>query len=124
MLLVKLGLCRSASPHNNRQRKTEIAEQAKESRDWATYKRLLSYVAPYWYILTFAIIGFMAAAGADAFFVRLLGDLIDNWNPESSDNIALIPWTMAGVGTWRSRRPSRIRRPSCRLVGCNLDISR
>jgi len=62
----------------------------------------LSYVAPYWYILTFAIIGFMAAAGADAFFVRLLGDLIDNWNPQSSENIALIPWTMAGVGLVRA----------------------
>lgn len=48
--------------------------------DWGVYKRLLSYVAPYWFYLLISTLGFWAAAGGEAYFVKLFGDLIESWD--------------------------------------------
>ena len=41
--------------------------------DWDTYKRLLSYLAPYWFLFGISVLGFLLAAGAEGYFVRLFG---------------------------------------------------
>ena len=47
--------------------------------DWGTYRRLLSYVRPYWFLLVISTLGFLAAASGEAYFVKVFGDLIENW---------------------------------------------
>ena len=47
--------------------------------DWVTYKRLLRYVKPYWFMFLLAVIGFQLGSGAEAYFVKMFGDLIDSW---------------------------------------------
>jgi len=63
-------------------------------RDWANYKRLLTYVRPYTGIFLLSVIGFFAASGAEAYMARLLGDLIDNWGASGTDVAATIALTM------------------------------
>lgn len=62
--------------------------------DWRTYKRLLSYVVPYWYLLLLAILGFLIAAGAEAYFVRLFARLIDEMGSGELQPTATIPLVM------------------------------
>ncbi|MEZ5550174.1 MAG: lipid A export permease/ATP-binding protein MsbA [Pseudomonadales bacterium] len=46
---------------------------------WQTYKRLLGYVKPDWFIFLIAVIGFQMGNAAEAYFVKMFGDLIDSW---------------------------------------------
>lgn len=69
--------------------------------DWSVYKRLLSYVAPYWYLLAISIVGFLAAASAEAYFARLFGDLINEWDNAEVRAAALIPLLMFGAAVVR-----------------------
>lgn len=62
--------------------------------DWATYRRLLGYVAPYWWLLLFSMVGFLAAASAEAYFARLFGQLIDEWDTNSQTMGVAIPLIM------------------------------
>jgi len=62
--------------------------------DWATYKRLLGYVRPYWALFLLAVVGFLIGSGAEAYFVKLFGQLVDNWNPGASDAGWMIPTLM------------------------------
>jgi subfamily B ATP-binding cassette protein MsbA len=62
--------------------------------DWDTYKRLLRYVRPYWALFVLAVVGFLIGSGAEAYFVQLFGDLIDNWDPGLSDASWMIPTMM------------------------------
>ena len=50
---------------------------SKES--WETYRRLLRYVKPDWFIFLIAVIGFQIGNAAEAYFVAMFGDLIDSW---------------------------------------------
>ena len=54
-------------------------KQTIRPNDWATYRRLLSYVKPYWFAFLLAVIGFQIGSGAEAYFVTMFGDLIDTW---------------------------------------------
>lgn len=45
--------------------------------DWRTYRRLLSYVKGQWAIFALAVAGFLIGAGAEAFFVNVLGQVVD-----------------------------------------------
>ncbi len=47
--------------------------------DWAIYRRLLGYVKPHWLVFLVAVIGFQIGSAAEAFFVKMFGDLIDTW---------------------------------------------
>ncbi|MCZ6709773.1 MAG: lipid A export permease/ATP-binding protein MsbA [Gammaproteobacteria bacterium] len=66
-------------------------EPATSHGDWQIYKRLLSYVRPYWALFVLAVIGFLIGSGAEAYFAKLLGDLIDNWDASLSDASWVIP---------------------------------
>ena len=48
--------------------------------DLKTYRRLLRYITPYRWLFVFSIIGFLMAAGAGGYFVKLFGELIDEWD--------------------------------------------
>jgi len=62
--------------------------------DWATYKRLLRYVRPYWALFVLAVLGFLVGSGAEAYFVKLFGELIDNWEPNLVTASWMIPTMM------------------------------
>lgn len=72
-----------------------------KGNDWSTYKRLLGYVRPYWPLFLLSVVGFLIGSGAEAYFVRLLGNLIDGWGDPASDLMVTIPMTMFGVAIVR-----------------------
>ena len=74
----------------------------KKQSDWAIYKRLLKYVAPYWVLMVASILGFLAAASAEAYFAKLFGDLIDSWDDAVVVAAASIPVMMFGAGLVRA----------------------
>jgi ATP-binding cassette, subfamily B, bacterial MsbA len=53
------------------------ATPAPERSDWQTYKRLMRYVLPMWPLFLLALIGFILGNGAEAYFARLFGDIIE-----------------------------------------------
>ena len=69
----------------------------RNTSDWQTYKRLLSYLAPYWFLFAISVLGFLLAAGAEGYFVRLFGNLIDEWDNEAARAAATIPLMMAAA---------------------------
>ena len=72
------------------------------SSDWDTYKRLLSYLAPFWFLFAISVVGFLLAAGAEGYFVRLFGNLIDEWDNEAARAAATIPLMMAAAAGLRA----------------------
>ena len=72
------------------------------SSDWDTYKRLLGYLAPYWFLFAISVLGFLLAAGAEGYFVRLFGNLIDEWDNEVARAAATIPLMMAAAAGLRA----------------------
>ena len=65
--------------------------------DWQTYRRLLRYVGRYWFIMTVSVVAFLFAAGAEAYFVKLFGELIDQWDDLKVRAAASIPAMMVAV---------------------------
>ncbi len=65
--------------------------------DWQTYRRLLRYVGRYWFIMTVSVVAFLFAAGAEAYFVKLFGELIDQWDDLKVRAAASIPALMVAV---------------------------
>ena len=74
---------------------------ASKGGDWATYKRLLGYIRPYWVIFVLSVLGFLLGSGAEAYFMRLFGDLIDAWDPNALTAALTIPITMFVVAVVR-----------------------
>ncbi|MEM1229326.1 MAG: lipid A export permease/ATP-binding protein MsbA [Pseudomonadota bacterium] len=72
-----------------------------KGNDWSTYKRLLGYVRPYWPLFFLSVVGFLVGSGAEAYFVRLLGNLIDGWGDPDSGVMVTIPITMFAVAIIR-----------------------
>lgn len=66
----------------------------KSSGDWSIYKRLLRYVAPHWMLLLVSFLGFLGAAGSEAYFAYLFGQLIDSWEEAVVIAAASIPVLM------------------------------
>ena len=62
--------------------------------DLKTYRRLLRYITPYRWLFVFSIIGFLMAAGAEGYFVKLFGELIDEWDEPDLRIGAAIPIMM------------------------------
>ena len=52
-------------------------EQPHVTGDWATYKRLISYVRPMWFSFLLAIVGFFVSAGAETYFATLLKEIFN-----------------------------------------------
>ena len=73
--------------------KTDGAQPA----DWQTYRRLLSYVRPYWLLLLLSVVGFLVAASSEAYFAKLFGQLIDEWDDQAARQAAMVPIIMAAV---------------------------
>lgn len=65
-----------------------------KGNDWSTYKRLLRYVKPYWPIFVLAVLGFLLGSTAEAYFVKLFGDLIDQWDAPDRTILLGIPLLM------------------------------
>ena len=76
--------------------------QPQQESDWATYKRLLGYVAPYWHILLLSVTAFLIAAGAEAYFGKLFGQLIEEWDDTAARTAAMVPVVMGGVALIRA----------------------
>ena len=49
---------------------------ARGTHDWRTYRRLLAYVRPYWPLFIVALAGYAMGGAAEAYFVRLFGELV------------------------------------------------
>ncbi len=79
-----------------------IEKPPRNKGDWQNYKRLLGYVAPYWYLLVGSIVGFLAAAAAEAYFVELFGELIDRWDAAVVVAAMSIPMLMFGAALVRA----------------------
>jgi subfamily B ATP-binding cassette protein MsbA len=45
--------------------------------DWSIYRRLLAYVVPMWPYFVIALVGFGLGNGAEAYFARLFGDIVE-----------------------------------------------
>lgn len=73
-----------------------------EVNAWPTYRRLLGYVAPFWYLLAISIFAFLLAAGAEAYFAKLLGELIDSWDEDIVLVAQSIPVLMFGAALVRA----------------------
>lgn len=69
--------------------------------DWQTYKRLLGYVRPYWPLFLVSVVGFFIGSGAEAFFVKLFGDLIDTWDQTAVQAAYTIPLLMLAAALAR-----------------------
>jgi ATP-binding cassette, subfamily B, bacterial MsbA len=70
--------------------------------DWRTYRRLLGYVRPYWPLFLLAVIGFSLGSAAEAYFVKLFGDLIDGWETQLTNPAYLIPVLMLAAALVRA----------------------
>jgi subfamily B ATP-binding cassette protein MsbA len=63
----------------------ESAAPAKRA-DWTIYRRLLAYVVPMWAYFLVALVGFALGNGAEAYFARLFGDIVEAFaNPGPND---------------------------------------
>ena len=71
-----------------------MSDTSKDKSDWTIYRRLLSYVGRYWGLLICAFLGFALAAGTEAYFVTLFGNLIDGWEDAQIRAAATIPILM------------------------------
>ncbi len=72
-----------------------------QSGSWQLYARLLTWVRPYWALFALAVVGFLAAAGAEAWFLHLFGGLIDNWEAGLGDAAWRIPLALVGAAVLR-----------------------
>ena len=69
--------------------------------DWRTYRRLLAEVRPYWALFAVSVVAFLAASGAEAYFLKLFGSLIDNWQQGLAEASLFIPLAMLGAALVR-----------------------
>ena len=61
---------------------------------WSTYRRLLGYVRPYWALFLASWAAFLLASGAEVYFVRLFGQLVDGWEEQAAQPLLFIPLAM------------------------------
>ncbi|MEQ8861376.1 MAG: lipid A export permease/ATP-binding protein MsbA [Pseudomonadales bacterium] len=69
--------------------------------DWQTYRRLLVYVKPYWPLFVLSVFGFLVGSGAEAYFVKLFGELIDSWDQAALQSAYTIPVLMLSAAVAR-----------------------
>ena len=70
--------------------------------DLARYRRLLRYMTPHlgWFVL--AVLGFLAAAAGEAWFARLLGDIVDAYGGNAAGHAMLFPMLMLAAAATRA----------------------
>ena len=86
--------------------------------DWQTYRRLLGYVRPYWPLFILAIAGYAIGGAAEAWFVRMFGDLVDGWQNNTSELARSIPLLIvaAALAYAKSSVPLVVRIPPVSVV--------
>ncbi len=72
----------------------EPDERAPAGGDWPIYKRLLTYVRPYWLLFAVAVLGFLIGGAAEAYFTNIVKDLIDTWGSADLHAAWSIPLAM------------------------------
>ncbi|MBV1915952.1 MAG: lipid A export permease/ATP-binding protein MsbA [Pseudomonadales bacterium] len=65
--------------------------------DWVVYKRLLSYVKPYWGAFAMSILGFAVFSGASVGFAELMKHMVDAVNGADTDSRFWIPTVLVGL---------------------------
>ncbi len=66
--------------------------------NWAIYRRLLGYSAPYWKVFLVAVVGMILFAGVDTAFIRLIQPLTDGSFVEKDPQVMrLVPWAILGL---------------------------
>jgi subfamily B ATP-binding cassette protein MsbA len=77
---------------------TMTAGSADLSSDWAVYKRLLRYSAPYWKVFLVATLGMVLFAAVDTAFIRLVQPLLDgSFVERDPEVIRLVPVAILGL---------------------------
>jgi subfamily B ATP-binding cassette protein MsbA len=66
----------------------------KTSADWSIYRRLLAYVLPMWPYFVVALVGYGLGNGAEAYFARLFGDVVEALAKPASDDWLRFPLLM------------------------------
>ncbi len=70
--------------------------------DLARYRRLLRYLTPHLGWFGLAVLGFLAAAAGEAWFARLLGDIVDAYEGRTAGAAVLLPALMLAAATMRA----------------------
>lgn len=82
--------------------------QATTPNDWQTYKRLLGYVKPHWFVFVVATLFFLVGSSAEGYFAFIFGDLVESFqqmgDADSSfdDTLYLIPLMIFGLAVARA----------------------
>src|SRR5215831_10592289 len=66
----------------------------KGSHDWNIYRRLLAYVLPMWPYFVIALVGYSFGNGAEAYFARLFGDVVEALAKPGPDDWLRFPLLM------------------------------
>ncbi|WP_114416628.1 lipid A export permease/ATP-binding protein MsbA [Marinospirillum perlucidum] len=78
----------------------------KEASSWASYKRLLSYVRPYWGAFMLSVFGYAIYAGSSTAFAQILKMLVDSIEQGMEDKRLFFPlvvvaiFALRGIGTF------------------------
>lgn len=70
---------------------------ARSGNDWAIYRRLLKYVRPMWPYFLIALVGFGLGSGAEAYFARLFGDVVEALSDPGADDWMVFPALMMAI---------------------------
>ncbi len=73
---------------------SEAVAVTRKASDWAIYKRLMGYVLPMWPLVILVIIGFVLGNGAEAYFARLFGDIIEAFESRTDQQWLYFPIAM------------------------------
>ena len=79
-----------------------LPADAPQTGDMRRYARLLRYLRPHlgWFLL--AVVGFLLAAGGEAYFARLLGDIVDAFESPAMHHVWLFPVLMLAAAAVRA----------------------
>lgn len=69
----------------------------KEASSWASYKRLLKYVRPYWPIFLLSVLGYAIYAGSSTAFAHILKMLVDSIEQGMEDKRLFFPLVVVGI---------------------------
>ncbi|MBL4583101.1 MAG: lipid A export permease/ATP-binding protein MsbA [Pseudomonadales bacterium] len=77
--------------------KLDKESSAQDVNDWAIYKRLLAYVAPFWAAFALSIAGFAIFSLASVGFAELMKHMVDAVNGDNTDARFWIPFALVGL---------------------------
>ena len=93
------------TPDAENQRDNPTPADPIQEGDLSLYWRLLHYLQPHWFLFAVAVIGFLLAAGAEASFAYLLGQIIDTFKASDSPDARAIwffPALMVAIAAVRA----------------------